>query len=58
MRHNLDIIVAVDYRVYSKRGTQFRQWVTQRIKDFLVQGYAINEQRLSQEQQVVQNLKD
>ena len=58
VHYNLDIIIAVGYRVNSKRGTQFRQWATQRLKDFLVQGYAINEQRLSQKQQEVQTLKD
>lgn len=58
VHYNLDIIIAVGYRVNSKRGTQFRQWATQRLKDFLVQGYAINEQRLSQKQQEVKTLKD
>lgn len=58
VHYNLDVIIAVGYRVNSKRGTQFRQWATRRLKDFLVQGYAINEQRLSQKQQEVQTLKD
>ncbi|SFT37441.1 Fic/DOC family protein [Algoriphagus locisalis] len=58
VHYNLDVIIAVGYRVNSKRGTQFRQWATQRLKDFLVQGYAINEARLSQKQQEVQTLKD
>ena len=44
--YNLDVIISVGYRVKSNRGTQFRQWATQRIKDYLIQGYAINEQRL------------
>lgn len=42
----------------SKQGTQFRQWATQRLKDYLVHGYAINAKRLSQTQQEVQILKD
>lgn len=50
--------MSVGYRVNSKQGTQFRQWATQSLKDYLVQGYAINEQRLVQEQQEVQTLKD
>jgi hypothetical protein len=58
VHYNLDVIIAVGYRVISKRGTQFRQWATQRLKDFLVHGYAINEARLSQKQQEVQTLKD
>lgn len=51
--YNLDAILSVGYRVNSKRGTQFRQWATQRLKDYLVKGYAINQQRLEQLQQVV-----
>lgn len=58
VHYNLDVIIAVGYRVNSKRGTLFRQWATQRLKDFLVQGYAINEKRLSQKHQEVQTLKD
>ncbi len=46
--YNLDAILSVGYRVNSKRGTQFRQWATQRLKDYLVQGYALNQKRLQQ----------
>ncbi|WP_245893117.1 virulence RhuM family protein [Parapedobacter indicus] len=46
--YNLDAIISVGYRVNSKRGTQFRIWATQRLKEYLVQGYAINEKRLAQ----------
>ncbi|MFM8917096.1 MAG: virulence RhuM family protein, partial [Bacteroidota bacterium] len=46
--YNLDLILSVGYRVNSKRGTQFRQWATQRLKDYLVEGVAINERRLAQ----------
>ena len=52
--YNLDVIISVGYRVNSKRGTQFRQWATQRLKDYLVQGYAINQKRLEQLQQTIQ----
>jgi death-on-curing family protein len=55
--YNLDGIISVGYRVNSKRGTQFRQWATQRLKDYLVQGYAINEKRLAEKQQEVEYLK-
>lgn len=55
--YNLDVIISVGYRVKSQRGTQFRQWATQRLKDYLVQGYAINEKRLVQKQQEVEYLK-
>lgn len=55
--YNLDAIISVGYRVNSVRGTQFRQWATQRLRDFLVQGYAINEKRLAEKQQQVAYLK-
>ena len=42
---NLDVIISVGYRVKSVRGTQFRQWATQRLKDYLIEGVAINEKR-------------
>lgn len=55
--YNLDVIISVGYRVKSQQGTQFRQWATQRLKDYLVQGYAINEKRLAQKQLEVEYLK-
>lgn len=55
--YNLDAILSVGYRVNSKRGTQFRQWATQRLKDYLIKGYAINEKRLAEKQQQVEYLK-
>jgi len=55
---NLDMIISVGYRVNSKNGIKFRQWATKRLKDYLIQGYAINENRLAQKQQEVQTLKD
>lgn len=52
--YNLEVIISVGYRVKSIRGTQFRQWATQRLKDFLVQGYAINQKRLNELGKMVQ----
>lgn len=52
--YNLDAIISVGYRVNSKRGTQFRQWATQRLKDYLVKGYVMNQKRLKQLQRVVE----
>ena len=52
--YNLDVIISVGYRVKSKRGTQFRQWATQRLKDYLAKGYALNEKRLAQLHQTIQ----
>jgi prophage maintenance system killer protein len=46
--YNLDVIISVGYRVKSKQGTQFRQWATQRLKDYLVKGYSLNEKRLNE----------
>lgn len=57
MHYNLDAIISVGYRVNSKRGTQFRQWATQRLKDYLVKGYAINEKRLQEAEQRFTELK-
>jgi death-on-curing family protein len=51
--YNLDVIISVGYRVNSKRGIQFRQWATQRLKEYLLKGYAINKQRLEQLNQIV-----
>jgi prophage maintenance system killer protein len=49
--YNLDAIISVGYRVSSKRAVQFRQWATQRLKEYLVQGYALNQQRLEAQQE-------
>ncbi|HVZ97371.1 MAG TPA: RhuM family protein [Chitinophagaceae bacterium] len=54
VHYNLDAIISVGYRVNSKRGTQFRQWATQRLKDYLIKGHAVNEKRLEQLQQTIQ----
>jgi len=56
--YNLDLILSVGYRVNSKRGTQFRQWATQRLKDYLVEGVAINETRLAQRDKELKVLHD
>lgn len=52
--YNLDVIISIGYRVKSKQGTAFRQWVTQRLKEYLIQGYTINKKRLDKLQQTVQ----
>jgi hypothetical protein len=46
--YNLDAIISVGYRVSSKRATQFRQWATQVLKEHLVQGYTLNQRRLTE----------
>ncbi len=50
--YNLDFVLSVGYRVNSKRATQFRIWATQRLRDFLLKGYLINEKRLQENQQL------
>ncbi|XTQ94351.1 virulence RhuM family protein [Xanthomonas sacchari] len=44
--YNLDAILAVGYRVRSARGTQFRQWATARLSEYLVKGFALDDERL------------
>ena len=56
--YNLDAILSVGYRVNSIRGTQFRQWATKRLKDYLTEGVAINEKRLEQKNKEIQVLHD
>ncbi|GAB5554200.1 MAG: RhuM family protein [Saprospiraceae bacterium] len=56
--YNLDVIISVGYRVKSKEGTQFRIWATQRLRDYLIEGYAINEKRLAQKERTIKVLKD
>ena len=56
--YNLDAIISVGYRVNSKRGTQFRQWATKRLKDYLIEGVALNEKRLEQKNKEIQVLHD
>jgi len=55
--YNLDVIISVGYRVKSVRGTQFRQWASQRLKDYLIKGYSINLKRLEQTNQELQVLR-
>jgi len=55
---NLDAIISVGYRINSKQGTHFRQWASKRLKDYLIQGYTINQHRLQQKEQEVQVLKN
>lgn len=46
LHYSLDAVLSVGYRVSSKRATEFRKWATQTLKDYIVQGFALNEQRL------------
>lgn len=46
--YNLDVIISVGYRVKSPRGTQFRIWATQVLKEYIIKGFVLNDDRLSQ----------
>lgn len=50
--YNLDVIISVGYRVKSQRGTQFRIWATGILKQYLLQGYAVNQQLLAIQRQI------
>jgi hypothetical protein len=43
--YNLDVIISVGYRVKSVQGTQFRIWATQRLKEYIIKGFALNDER-------------
>ncbi len=47
--YNLDVIISVGYRVKSSQGTQFRQWATKRIHEYIVKGFTMDDDRLKQE---------
>lgn len=46
--YNLDMIISVGYRVNSLRGTQFRQWATQRLKEYIIKGFTMDDDRLKE----------
>lgn len=55
--YNLDAIISVGYRVSSKRAVQFRQWATRTLRDHLVHGYTLNEERLKSQQENIRQLE-
>ena len=56
--YNLDAIISVGYRVNSKRATQFRIWATNTLRDYLVKGYKVNENRLLEQKEKLSSLKE
>ena len=46
--YNLDVIISVGYRVSSLRGTQFRIWATQKLRDYIIKGFAMDDERLAE----------
>jgi len=55
--YNLDVIISVGYRVKSKRGTQFRIWANKILKEFLLEGYAVNQNKLKGQSQKIKQLE-
>ena len=47
--YNLNVIISVGYRVKSLQGTQFRKWATERIREYIVKGFTLDDDRLKQE---------
>ncbi|MDQ7060881.1 MAG: RhuM family protein [Sulfurimonas sp.] len=54
---NLDMIISIGYRVDSKEATLFRKWATSVLKKYLIDGYAINEKKVTQTKELLSNLK-
>ncbi|MDE7266164.1 MAG: virulence protein RhuM/Fic/DOC family protein [Lachnospiraceae bacterium] len=55
--YNLDVIISVGYRVKSKRGIEFRRWANSVLKQYILQGYAVNNNRIKQLGEVIQVMK-
>ena len=51
--YNLDVIISVGYRVKSQQGTQFRIWATQRLKEYIVKGFVLNDDRFKTNKHVL-----
>ena len=63
--YNLNVIISVGYRVKSQQGTQFRIWATQRLKEYIVKGFTLDDERLNQSgkntryfQELLQRIRD
>lgn len=55
--YNLDVIISVGYRVKSKRGVEFRRWANSVLKKYILQGYAVNDNRIRQLGEVIRIMK-
>jgi death-on-curing family protein len=55
--YSLDVIISVGYRVKSKRGVEFRKWANSVLKQYILQGYAVNNNRITQLGEVIQIMK-
>jgi hypothetical protein len=55
--YNLDVIISVGYRIKSQQGTKFRIWATKVLKDHIVKGYTINEQRFREQAEKLTDMR-
>ena len=56
--YSLDVIISVGYRVKSFRGTQFRRWANQVLKDYILKGYAVNQRKIATDLQITDRLQE
>jgi len=56
--YNLDVIISIGYRVKSKQGTQFRIWANKVLREYLLQGYAINQKALEKKNEMLGSLQE
>lgn len=56
--YNLDVIISVGYRVKSKRGVEFSRWANSVLKKYILQGYAVNDNRIAQLGEVIRVMKN
>ena len=56
--YNLDVIISVGYRVKSKRGVEFRRWANSVLKKYILQGYAVYDNRIVQLGEVIRVMKN
>lgn len=56
--YNLDLIIAVGYRVNSKRGTEFRKWANEILKNYLIRGYVVNQKKLEKQVEQLSELQE
>jgi len=57
LHYNLDAILSVGYRVNSKKGTQFYVWANCVLKEYLLKGYILNEEKLTKQEEKVKELQ-
>ncbi|WP_228127160.1 RhuM family protein [Psychrobacter lutiphocae] len=56
--YDLDVVISVGYRIKSPQGVQFRRWATQRLRNYLIQGYIIDKKRFEKNADELQHARD